>query len=1216
MDYLNGPQKHTYNPRGPRRIKRNAYSNLSDVEKKLYDQIATHISAIADGNESSTSFTINTDDIKTTDDFFTFKYTGDLNDTNASDKAYQNWKNTNANKFDCLRVMNTLMVDAPYELYWFNKSIGWETTSKMERQASTGNNEITVKITQYTIKLSCSEEFANKNGSSAQEKDIKGNSVTAYYEADITKTKAASSVKAKVEEIVKNHASEDDYTKLKSYEKEICDLTEYNSAAAKEDYSGSDISPWQLIYVFDDDPATNVVCEGYSKAFQYLVERSSFNSDKIKSYIISGYIPGGHMWNIVTMDDGNNYLVDVTNSDSGNIGEDGDSLFLAGTSGNIEDGYTFTIDTSNNIHYRYNDETKSLYGTGADSILNLAPAHYVYTKKYTVSAPTGVTFKDGTKKFDSDAKVTFTVPYKDGNDCTVTASDSDGSSVTLTEGTKTADNVSYSFTMPEKNVMINVTYSPKEYKVTAAEGSFIGSAGTTEKNIKFGDTVSVTAPEKTGYTFSKFSLSQDVTGASTTGNTITFKMPAGNVTVTPVYTENKYSVSVTGGTLSTAKAGTYSDTLSDISSTKAQTVYLKPEEADGKKLVSWKCSDSDVTINTSSETATATIAAGHTGKIDITAEYKYLITKSAATNGTFTVTGCDADGYAAKGNEITAKAVPNANYDFDTWTVSGVTLSDAKTGTVSFTMPEGPVTIGASFKEKQKYSLTVSDGTITPEDAKNGIYAGTSVTVALDETKIPADHKFSKWSVTGLTETIDVTKTSLTFVMPANDVEITPVYEEIKKEGPTPTPEPTPDPEPGKEEPTPTPEPTPDPEPGKGSTDTPAPEPGEGNTDTPSPEPGKGNTDTPSPEPGKGSTDTPSSEPGKGSTDTPAPEPGEGNTDTPSSEPGKGSTDTPAPAPSEEEPTPTPEPTPSTPETNPTVVPTQPEIPTPTTVTPTETPTVTVPDITPTVTMPDITPTVTAPEPTPGTQETPAVTSPDTTTSEPAASDNESTSDDTSATPVAQEPAVPKIPDLNNEITAAIDETTNIYHTADGNIADSVAILTINGVVITDSTGKALPKNTIAETKNGNVLIANDGYLASSEIVKITVNKKVVKYVADKDGYVAHDEIVELSNGKKVYADRNGVLVVSKIITVAKKSYYTKKSGAIATNGFYKVTKSKTVYAAKSGVLKKNTVFTVKGKKYVAGKNCVIKKNGWITKGKIKYYCNKNGVVTKTKKIK
>ena len=32
---------------------------------------------------------------------------------------------------------------------------------------------------------------------------------------------------------------------------------------------------------------------------------------------------GDHMWNIVTMDDGCNYLVDVTNCDTGSIGAPG-----------------------------------------------------------------------------------------------------------------------------------------------------------------------------------------------------------------------------------------------------------------------------------------------------------------------------------------------------------------------------------------------------------------------------------------------------------------------------------------------------------------------------------------------------------------------------------------------------------------------------------------------------------------------------------------------------------------------------------------------------------------------------------------------------------------------------------------------------------------------------------------------------------------------------
>ena len=40
---------------------------------------------------------------------------------------------------------------------------------------------------------------------------------------------------------------------------------------------------------------------------------------------------GGHMWNIVTMGNGKNYIVDVTNCDEGTIGAS-DKLFMVGYS--------------------------------------------------------------------------------------------------------------------------------------------------------------------------------------------------------------------------------------------------------------------------------------------------------------------------------------------------------------------------------------------------------------------------------------------------------------------------------------------------------------------------------------------------------------------------------------------------------------------------------------------------------------------------------------------------------------------------------------------------------------------------------------------------------------------------------------------------------------------------------------------------------------------
>ena len=67
------------------------------------------------------------------------------------------------------------------------------------------------------------------------------------------------------------------------------------------------------------------------------------------------------MWNIVSLN-GINYLVDVTNSDSGSIGSDG-SLFLAVPKrGTIDSSYTFLNSRNRSIIYTYSSETKALLG--------------------------------------------------------------------------------------------------------------------------------------------------------------------------------------------------------------------------------------------------------------------------------------------------------------------------------------------------------------------------------------------------------------------------------------------------------------------------------------------------------------------------------------------------------------------------------------------------------------------------------------------------------------------------------------------------------------------------------------------------------------------------------------------------------------------------------------------------------------------------------------
>lgn len=117
---------------------------------------------------------------------------------------------------------------------------------------------------------------------------------------------------ANANEIARRYEGKSDYEKIVGYAKEICALNEYNHPAADDDnYFSKNSDPWNIIYVFDRDMTTNVVCEGYGKAFQYLCELGG-----IECYYVTGSADGeGHGWNIAVLD-GKNYLVDLTMCDS------------------------------------------------------------------------------------------------------------------------------------------------------------------------------------------------------------------------------------------------------------------------------------------------------------------------------------------------------------------------------------------------------------------------------------------------------------------------------------------------------------------------------------------------------------------------------------------------------------------------------------------------------------------------------------------------------------------------------------------------------------------------------------------------------------------------------------------------------------------------------------------------------------------------------------
>ena len=255
--------------------------------------------------------------------------------------------------FDSQMILQLLLTNHPYEMYWMDKTKGISTGIS----ASTSGNTLTV--TGYNVTFMVSQDYAVGDSSSYDP-----------TQPDTTKTSAAANAVKTAQSVVNNNADKSDYEKLVAYKNYICEAVEYNTAAANnENHPYGD--PWQLIYVFDGKPETKVVCEGYSKAFKYLCDLTwTGTNPAVKCYLATGTMTGGtgagpHMWNIVTIG-GKNYLADVTNSDKGTVGYDG-RLFLKGASGSVASHYTVAA-----VNYVYDEKTKTVY----DEELVLSSTNY------------------------------------------------------------------------------------------------------------------------------------------------------------------------------------------------------------------------------------------------------------------------------------------------------------------------------------------------------------------------------------------------------------------------------------------------------------------------------------------------------------------------------------------------------------------------------------------------------------------------------------------------------------------------------------------------------------------------------------------------------------------------------------------------------------------------------------------------------------------------
>ena len=67
------------------------------------------------------------------------------------------------------------------------------------------------------------------------------------------------------------------------------------------------------------------------------------------------------MWNLVTMEDGKNYLTDITNCDTGAAGYP-DRLFLTGASdGDVDTYYILKVPSAGIVTYTYDDDAREVF---------------------------------------------------------------------------------------------------------------------------------------------------------------------------------------------------------------------------------------------------------------------------------------------------------------------------------------------------------------------------------------------------------------------------------------------------------------------------------------------------------------------------------------------------------------------------------------------------------------------------------------------------------------------------------------------------------------------------------------------------------------------------------------------------------------------------------------------------------------------------------------
>ena len=270
------------------------------------------------------------------------------------------------------------------------------------------------------------------------------------------------------------------------------------------------------------------------------------------------------------------------------------------------------------------------------------------------------------------------------------------------------------FTMPESDVVLTALFKNIDYNITVTNGTSSATTAIYQAEV----TVTANAPA-TGKEFDKWVVTGiTLTDEDLAKSTVTFKMPASNVTMEATYKDVIYNITVTNGTATTDTAK-YQEEVTVTANAPATDMYFDKWEVTGLDTTGMDLTKTEIKFQ---------MPAGNvTFKATYRAIEKFAIEMVDGTK----------DKEVAKAGEtvtITANPAPTGKV-FDKWTceTAGVTIefASATSSTTTFEMPASNIKIQAHFRDIEaapSIEIKVEGGTGA------GTYKeGESVTVTANE---------------------------------------------------------------------------------------------------------------------------------------------------------------------------------------------------------------------------------------------------------------------------------------------------------------------------------------------------------------------------------------------------------------------------------------------------------------------------------------------------